>query len=258
MFEYWQRQSDKPLFPDIEWEKPEQRALAGKLLIIGGNQSGFAAVETAYSEAKKAGAGEVRVALPRSLKKHFENQPYDIIFLDESETGGISQDSIPDLQAACDWADMTLFIGDAGRGSETSVVYEELVHSKQSQVITRDAFDLVKNSWANLLQDDKKILIITLAQLQKLSLSAYYPKVILFSMQLTNLVETLHKFTLTYRASLVVYHQGQLIVAKAGRVTSTKWDNPNLIWRGVVASKISVYAMHHPHKLLEATTSALL
>jgi len=38
---YWQCQTpEQPLFPDIEWNKPEQRSRAGKLGIIGGSKLG--------------------------------------------------------------------------------------------------------------------------------------------------------------------------------------------------------------------------
>ena len=42
---YWQKQTpEKPLFPDIEWAKPEQKSQAGRLGIIGGNKLGFMGV----------------------------------------------------------------------------------------------------------------------------------------------------------------------------------------------------------------------
>ncbi len=57
-FPYWQQQAiGKPLFPDIEWNKPEQRSQAGKLGIIGGNKLGFVAVGDAYRIAAESGAG---------------------------------------------------------------------------------------------------------------------------------------------------------------------------------------------------------
>ena len=41
--DYWHKQtSSKPLFPELIWSRPENRQLAGKLLIIGGNLHGFA------------------------------------------------------------------------------------------------------------------------------------------------------------------------------------------------------------------------
>ena len=48
-YSYWKKQSiDAPLFPDIEWSKPENRLQAGKLGIIGGNKLGFAGVAEAF------------------------------------------------------------------------------------------------------------------------------------------------------------------------------------------------------------------
>ena len=58
-----------PLFPDVEWSRPEQRTMRGRLGIIGGNKLGFAGVAEAYTTALQAGAGEVRVLLPDILKK---------------------------------------------------------------------------------------------------------------------------------------------------------------------------------------------
>ena len=68
---FWQKQEPgKPLFPDVEWNKPERRDQAGKLGIIGGNKLGFLAVAESYQEALKAGVGEARVLLPDALKKN--------------------------------------------------------------------------------------------------------------------------------------------------------------------------------------------
>lgn len=260
-FEFWRRQTPgKPLFPDIEWQKPEQKALAGKLLIIGGNAHGFAAVAQAYQDATTAGIGECRVALPDALKKAIDPLALDCVFVPTNQSGGISKDALPELKAATAWADGLLFIGDAGRNSETAIVYEQLLGAfpDKTTIITRDAADLIKSSWPQLLEKSNVTFILTLAQLQKLFQSVYYPKTILFSMQLTNLAETLHKFTITYPANIVVFHQNQLLVAQNGEVTSTPWDDPMKIWRGSVAAKASVYATWHPQKLFETITTSLL
>ena len=55
-YSYWKRQTpDVAIFPDIEWNKPEQRAHSGRLGIVGGNKLGFAGVAEAYSVASKTG-----------------------------------------------------------------------------------------------------------------------------------------------------------------------------------------------------------
>lgn len=259
-FDYWLKQTaDKPLYPDIEWQKPERKDLAGKLLIIGGNAHGFAAVAQAYQDAKKAGIGECRVILPDALKKAID-AGIDCLFVPTNQSGGITKDSINQLKAGVAWADGVLFIGDAGRNSETAIVYEQTLNAfpDKPTFVTRDAFDLLKGIWPSLLQRKNTVLIVTLAQLQKLFQTVYYPKTILFSMQLTNLAEAMHKFTITYPAMLVAFHQGQLVVAQEGRVTSTPWEEPMLIWRGSVAAKAATYSLHHPSNLLAAISASFV
>jgi NAD(P)H-hydrate repair Nnr-like enzyme with NAD(P)H-hydrate dehydratase domain len=259
--DYWlQQQPNTPIFPDIDWQKPEQKALAGKLLIIGGNAHGFAAVAQAYQDALAAGAGECRVVLPDALKKAIDPLALDCVFVPTNPSGGITKEALPQLKAAASWADAMLFIGDAGRNSETAVVYEQLLHAfpDKASIITRDALDLLKSIWPELLQRQNTLLIATFAQLQKMFQAVYYPKTLLFSMQLANVVEALHKFTITYPGNVVVFHQNQLLVAKGGEISTTPWENPMLIWRGSVAAKTAVYAMQHKNQLFKAVTTSLV
>ncbi|MEK7153084.1 MAG: hypothetical protein AAB834_03995, partial [Patescibacteria group bacterium] len=68
--EFWQKQvPGKPLFPELEWSRPENRQMAGKLLIVGGNLHGFAAPAEAYALSLKAGIGTSRVLLPSAIQK---------------------------------------------------------------------------------------------------------------------------------------------------------------------------------------------
>lgn len=259
-YSYWHKQSPQgSLFPDIEWQRPEQRALAGKLLIIGGNQLGFAAVATAYKDALAAGAGEVRAVLPDGLKGVIDRQVADCLFVPSNPSGGMSKEGLPALKAAAVWADTLLLIGDAGRNSETAIVLEALLQQQQQPIIiTRDTLDLLNTNVPQLLQRENIIFIATFAQLQKLFQAVYYPKIILFSMSLMALVEALHKFTITYPAMVVVFHQGQLLAAQGGEVSTTAWENPLLIWRGSVAARAAVYSMQHPAKAFEAVTSSFI
>lgn len=260
-YDYWQKQlPHTPLFPDIAWQKPERKALAGKLLTIGGSAQGFAAVAGAYESATQAGAGECRVLLPDALKKAVDMAAYDCVFVPTNHSGGISRDALGQLIAAAEWADAVLLIGDAGRNSETAIVYEQLLASSPHTLmcVTRDAVDLLKASWPACLARGTTILVVTLAQLQKIFQSVYYPKTILFSMQLTHLVEALHKFTITYPATIVVFHQNQLVTAQAGHVTSSPWEDPMLIWRGHIAARAIVYAMQHKQHVLQAVTTSFV
>lgn len=257
---YWQQQiPGTPLYPDIAWSKPEQRSQAGKLAIIGGNKLGFAGVADSYGIALAAGVGEVRVLLPDVLKKTIPTAITDAIFAPTNPSGSLSRDALTEMKALGTWASGVLLVGDAGRSSETAIVYEDFIRDYSGQLtITRDAHDLIKNASQNIVERPDTLLVISFAQLQKLFQTVYYPIVLTFSMQLTNLVEALHKFTITYPVSIMVLHQEILVIASGGNVTTTPWGNPMAIWRGSVATRASVYWLWNPSKLLESTSTSLI
>ncbi|EDK72469.1 hypothetical protein TM7_0404 [candidate division TM7 genomosp. GTL1] len=256
---YWRRQTpEKPLFPELEWSKPEQRAQAGRLAIIGGNKLGFAALAGSYSDALNTGIGECRVVLPDSLKRNIPTNITDVVFVPTNPSGGMARRSSPQLKAVAEWATCTLLIGDAGRNSETAIVFEQLLRGYDGPVtITRDAIDLLKASSEFVVSRNDTLLVLSFAQLQKLFQAVYYPKILTFSMQLLNLVEALHKFTITYPVALLVLHHDHIIVAKSGEVATTPWDQPMAIWRGSVAAKATVYWAWNAKKPLEAVTASL-
>lgn len=258
--DYWQRQTAKePLFPDIEWEKPEQKAHAGRLGIIGGNKLGFAGVAEAFSVAYDAGIGNVKVLLPDALKKSIPASWTDVAVAPSTVSGGLSKDALADVMALANWSSMLLLAGDAGRNSETAILYESLLReSNKPIVITRDAIDLVKNAPEMLVNRPSTVLVLSFAQLQKLFQAVYYPKVLTFSMQLMQLVEALHKFTVTYPITLAVLHKDTVIVAHDGQVTTTPWDSPMLIWRGNTAAKAAVYWSWNVNQPLQSITASLL
>lgn len=260
MHPYWQKQpADKPLFPDIEWSKPEQRSQRGRLGIIGGNKLGFAGVAEGYSTALSAGAGEVRVLLPDVLQKTIPRTITDTLFGATNPSGSLAKDALPELRAIGEWSTAILMIGDAGRNSETAIIYENFLTDYTGPLtITRDAVDLIKNSPQALAERPDTLLVVSFAQLQKLFQSVYYPKILTFSMQLTSLVEALHKFTITYPVTIAVLHKDYLLVASKGEVTSTEWQSPMAIWRGSVAAKAATYWLWTPSKPLEAATASLL
>ena len=259
-YPYWKKQSaDKPLFPDIEWSRPEQKSQSGRLGIIGGNKLGFAAVADSYTTALKTGAGEVRILLPDLLKKMIPSSMTDVIYGISNPSGGLARESLVEMKAIGDWATGILLIGDAGRNSETSIVYEDFIREYHGMLtITRDAIDLVKNSSMELVERPNTLIIASFAQLQKLFQTVYYPKVLTFSMQLTNLVEAIHKFTITYPISIAVLHQDTLLVASGGQVTSTPYKNAMKIWRGETATNAAVYWLWNSSKTLESVTASLL
>lgn len=257
---YWARQTPgKPLYPDIEWNKPQQRSQAGKLGIIGGNKLGFLAVGDAYGIASSDGVGQVRVLLPDILKKAVPAAITDVMYGASNPSGGLAKDATSEMRALGSWADGVLLIGDAGRNSETAILYEDFIREYSGQLtVTRDAIDLLLNAPEALVERDDTLLVVSFAQLQKLFTKVYYPKMLTFSMQLQQLVENLHKFTITYPVAIMTFHQEQLVIAAGGQVTTTPWDAPLAIWKGNVATHASTYWLWNPKKPLQAATASLV
>ena len=255
---YWLTQTaETPLFPDVEWNRPEQRTRAGKLAIIGGNTHGFVAVATAYQEAIEVGAGQVRAVLPDTLQSSIPAVVLDTVYVPSNASGGMSRESESLVLASLAWADHVLLIGDAGRNSETAMVYESLLATSVPLTITRDAIDLLKTAAMKVTDRPNTTLVMSFAQLQKLFQAVYYPKMLSFSMQLSLLAETLHKFTITYPCAVVTYHQNQLVIAADGTVVTQSFDDPMLIWRGTVATRAACYQLWTPSKPLEAIVAAV-
>ena len=257
-YTYWRRQTaTKPLYPDIEWSKPGRQDQAGKLAIIGGNKLGFAAIAESYQTAGDTGAGQVRVVLPDCLKKSLPLIT-DAIFAACTPSGSLSRGAQPELAAAAAWADAVLLIGDAGRNSETAVTYEQFIREYQGHLtVTRDAIDLVKNNASLLVERPDTVLVASFAQIQKLFQAVYYPKMLTFSMQLMQLVEALHKFTLTYPCTIVTLHREHLVIASGGEVVSQAWDQPMAIWRGSVATRAACYWLWNPADAVGAVTASV-
>ncbi len=256
---YWHKQTPaQPLFPNVEWSKPEQRSHAGKLGIIGGNKLGFAGVAESYNVALRTGVGEVRVLLPDVLRKTIPLTITDTLFGATNPSGSLARNAKTEMHALGTWATGILLVGDAGRNSETAIIYEDFLHDYRGPLtITRDAVDLIKNSSMTMVERPETLLIVSFAQLQKLFQHVYYPKILTFSMHLTSLVEALHKFTITYPVGIGVFHKDYLIVASKGEVTSTPWHNPMAIWRGSVATKAAGYWLWNPQSLLSAVTASV-
>lgn len=256
---YWKKQkSGTPLFPDIEWNKPERRDQAGNLGIIGGNKLGFAAVAESYQTALEAGAGHIRVLLPDVLKKTIPTSITDALFAPTTPSGSLAKDASSELHALGEWADEMLLIGDAGRNSETAILYEEFITNYSGPLtITRDAIDLVKNNPGLLTERSNTLLVASFAQLQKLFQNVYYPKMLTFNMQLLQLVEALHKFTITYPCAIVTLHKDIIVIASGGEVVTEEWTQPMAIWRGSVATKAATYWLWNPDQMLAATATSL-
>lgn len=257
---YWQKQNvGKPLFPDLLWSRPENRAHAGKLLIVGGNSFGFAAPADAYNTAQQAGIGVAHVLLPDALKRTVGSVLAAGDFAPSTSSGSFSQQAFGELLAHSSWADGVLLAGDLGRNSETAVLLEKFVGNYRGQLtITKDAADYFTAGPQTLLNRPDTTLVLSFAQLQKIASHANFSRVFTFSMDLLQLIDTLHDFTERYGVNIVVKHLMTIAVAVGGQVSTTKLDDDQDIWRVPTAARSAVWWLQNPTKPFEALTTAII
>lgn len=255
---YWQKQSDKPLFPDLLWSRPENRQFAGKLLIIGGNLHGFAAPADAYQTTQKAGIGVSRVLLPDALQKTVGKVFLAGEFAPSTPSGSFSQKALAELLALSQWSDSVLVAGDLGRNSETAIVLEKFADTYNGQLtITKDAADYFTSTPAKLLDRPDTLFVISMAQLQKLAINGRFTQSFTFGMDLLRLVDVLHEFTAQHKIRIIVKHLNTILVAVDGQVSTTRLAVDKDIWRVRTAAQASVWWLQNPNKPFEALTTAM-
>jgi hypothetical protein len=257
--EFWHKQeAGKPLFPQLEWSRPENRQMAGKLLIVGGNLHGFAAPAEAYNETVKAGVGSSRVLLPSAIQKVVGPSIENGEFAASTPSGSFSQRALVELLDWCKWADGVLFAGDLGRNSETAIMVEKFLQKCEAPaVITKDAIDYVVSLPQAALERPNTTLVLSFSQLQRLGIASRFEKPLTFSMDLMRLVDWLHVFSERHATDIIVKHQEYICVAVNGEVSTTKLSKEIPIWRLKTAAHAAVWWVQNRSKTFEALSMAV-
>ena len=115
-------------------------------------------------------------------------------------------------------------------------------------LMSRDAVDVLTPDAMNWgMREQATTVFLTVPQLQKLLRTLYYPKVITLSMPMNQLIETLHKFSLSYPLTLVTYHEGQIVIAHDGQVISEELSDTEYsqitLWDGSLQARVAVLSL---------------
>jgi ADP-dependent NAD(P)H-hydrate dehydratase / NAD(P)H-hydrate epimerase len=257
---YWQKQEEgKPLYPDLLWNRPENKLHAGKILIIGGNTYGFQAPADAYGESLKAGIGIARTILPDTLAKTVGALFPDVEFATSTPSGSFAREAVGEIMNAAAWADGVLCAGDFGRNSETAIVLETLLEKHSGLVtLTRDAVDYFATTPQLLLDRQQTTLVVSFGQLQKLASHTTPAVVFTFDMNFLRLIENLHKLTMQHPGAIITKHHDTIFVAVNGQVITHKLTKDKEIWRLKTAAHACVWQLQNLTKTLEALASSLI
>ncbi len=257
--DYWLKQThEQPLYPDLEWERPEQRDQRGRLLIVGGNLHSFAAPAQAYSVALDREVGYVRVVMPDALKNTVHKLLPDVEYAASNHSGSFAAKSLESILWHAQWANGILLPGDLGRNSETAIMLENLVKSTAIPLtLTRDALDYFTTNPAVIAQRPQTLIVGSFAQIQKLATSLKYKRALTFDMPLAQLVEALHDLTALHAFSCVTKIGKVLIVAADGFVATSPAEDEPEIWRLAAAARASTAWLHFPKKPFESFVQSL-
>ncbi len=270
----WQKQGDTPLFPDLVWARPETRAQAGKLLIVGGTGQSFAAAAEAFAAATAAGAGSIRVLLPDSLRLTVAKLFPEADFVPSTPSGSFGLQSLAEVLDAARWADGSMVAADTGNNSETTRLFEAFLSYQRTDPAAQtgatgraaEAFpvrltlcgDLVDGFIARptlLLDRPDTVLVLTFSQLQKLATSSHFSSAFTSDMGLARFVPMLQAFSLLHPAHLVVLFDQSIAVAVAGRVSTTHAAEQSITQ---VAASAATWWLQNPDKPYEALTTSIL
>lgn len=253
----WQKQTkDAPLFPDMLWSRPENRLHAGKLLIIGGNGYEFKSPANAYGDALHAGVGTAKVLLPDSMYKTVRDIFPEAEFAPSTPSGSFARTSLAQALDLAAWADGVLWAGDLGRNSETAIFLESFLHKHRGQVtLVGDAADHCLQPPAHCADRPDTTLVLSFAQLQKLGTASGFTTAFTTDMDLAHLVEALQRFTTDHTVHVVTVHDDIIIVAIAGKMSTTKVDDTNTLPH--IAASTATWWLQNPSRPFQAHSSAV-
>lgn len=257
--EYLSKITKNP-YKDLYWNIPEEQK-QGVVAVVGGNGQNFKTpMKTAEFVDKEFPLKEVKVALPDVLKPKLP--PLDnLVFLKTTDTGSFSE--ADEIKNIIEKVDFSMMVGDMSKNAITAKIFgAALVDSKKPVILTRDAVDLAtEGNLEKLLMRENLTIFGSLAQWQKIFKTVLYPKILLASQSLVQVAEAFHKFTLSYPVQAILFHDGQILICKNGKVAvvpliQTKYS-PLTIWSGELASEIMGLNIYNPDKFIEATVAAV-
>jgi hypothetical protein len=251
---WFKQTTDKPLFPDLLWSRPENRMHAGKLLIIGGNKHLVAAPGIAFSAAQNAGIGTCRVILPDSTKKMIGKIFPEADFAASTPSGSFAREALDLLLENAQWADAVLLAGDFGRNSETAILLESFTQKYSGQLtFAGDAVDYFLHKNSLLFDRENALAIIDFGKLQKLAVNNRPQLPIKYEMNMHQLVEVLQE----WKINLITNHADMFVAAKNdGKVSTTKMPEDSN-WQTELGAYAATWWLQQPLKTFEVLTTAV-
>ena len=256
--DYFKKYEENP-YEDLRWNIPERKQ--GIVHIIGGNSQTFRTpVKIGEWLSANYPVEATYIVLPDALKAKLPPLP-NLVFLKSTESGSIA-DAL-EIAGTLESADYNILIGDLSRNTVTAkAIGDACEKTTKPTLITRDSVDLLASEIKETtLMNEQLVLVASIAQLQKVFRAVYYPKMLMMAQPLTQIAETLHKFTLSYPSKIATLYNEQILISQNGEVTAIPIEEsgytPLTIWGGEFAAKVSAYNLYNPDNFIKATICAV-
>lgn len=250
----WKSQSPAaPLFPDLLWSRPERTDQAGKLLIVGGSNQGFASVVRSAELAKQAGAGEVKVLLPKSVEKHLGHSA-ELLYSDATSSGSFSADAVKETKSYVDWANGLFVAGELSRNAETSIFVEQLVAIDKPTVLVGDAVDILIGN-KSLKKRSGLVGVTNFKQLQQMVKAEPLTSALLSQSTLEQRVGLARDLIDKSFYEILVLSDEDSYLVVSDQIASLTQSSKSMFEFAVGASVLS---MQFPDKIFEAVSTAVI
>lgn len=253
---FWLKQDREPLFPDVAWNRPEQKARAKKLLIVGGHAHGFDQVGRLYQAALNAGIGQAKVVLPLSMKRLVGSELPDTVFADLTPGSSATTSAIASLKAYSDWADGIMFT-QTGNNSHTALLLSGFLRDYIAPlIVTDDLLQLLAHDATLLTQREQTIFVLSFSGLQALVKQSGSELGFRHDMGLRPFVLALKHLNQQLRAPLNVVFEQQIVSAYDGKIVSTpRRVNPDPV---MLAGWMATWWLQQPTKPLETLAAVVM
>ncbi len=260
MNDNWLKQTiDTPLYDRLLWSRPENKQHSGRVLVIGGSFHGFSKTVSSYERLQSAGIGQVTILLPKSVQKLLGHISEDVIYCPNTDSGSFSSDSFADMLEFANLNDGVFFPGELSNNSETLIVIEKLVSSINKPIIVADEnIDTVLHFDADFINRDNIVFVGSLDKIQKLLTKLKSDQAITSGIALKNLVEVLQGFTAINKLAIATIHQGYVLIAKGGKVATTKIESAEHQKINPLTYHIAVWVIQNPNNQFDAMSCAAI
>lgn len=248
-----QRQEDKPLFPEIIWDKPVNKKAAKKLLIMSGNAKRFDSAQKLYLAAKQAGIGEAKMVLPDALQPLLRELP-DCLYAPSTRSGSLDKSALADIERYAAEVDGILLGKDITANTNTvSLVEDILTQLSTPIVISSEAVCIAINSPQALFSHPQRLIVAETQTLVKLAQALGLPLEIADTTSLINkvaLIKTLGEATSGQFALL----GKEVLVYAESRVSVTNLETAPS--EEAALAIMATWWLQHPNSFRALTTAA--